>query len=427
MLSLYSFLVALLWPLVFLGFVWRFGLVKTLKGLGERFGLSLAPAPPAERGRVWVHAASVGEVRAVEPFLRAVGRRFPGLGRCLTTTTVAGKRLAEDLGLAEEVRLAPVDLPFCVNRFLSAWRPRALVLVETELWPNWIRTARSRRVPLALVNGRISDRSFGSYRRLRFFWRPLLEGFAAIGVQSPGQAERFGRIGAPAPALRVTGNLKFDVPLPDLSRRPDLLRRYGFSADDRVWVCGSTHAGEEGILLEAFRGLRQRGVPAKLVLAPRHVDRVPELARRLEQAGFAFRLRSALSSSGGPFDALLVDTVGELPEIYGAATWAFVGGSLIPQRGGQNPLEPARWGVPVAFGPHMKDFREMVDLFLREGGAFRAADGKALEERLFAWFRDPEAARRAGEAARRVAESQGGALDKNLALLADVLGRGGLS
>jgi 3-deoxy-D-manno-octulosonic-acid transferase len=226
---IYSCLIGLFAPLLFLVFIWRYGLRRTLRGMGERWGKG---RPPDSRRRVWFHAASVGEIRALEPLLRGFRRRFPDIERLVTTTSVAGKELAARLDLADMVRLAPLDLENCVRRFLRSWTPRAAVFIETELWPNWIASAADAGVPLLLVNGRMSDRTSGIYRRTRFFWAPLFERFFRLGVQSPLNAERFRAAGASSEKIAVTGNLKYDVPLPDSASRPVLFRRYGFRESD---------------------------------------------------------------------------------------------------------------------------------------------------------------------------------------------------
>jgi 3-deoxy-D-manno-octulosonic-acid transferase len=415
----YSLLVWLLCPLILLAFVWRFGLRRTFQGLPERFGWTRVPPSSGDaRSRLWVHAASVGEVRAVEPLLRRLPQRFPDLACGLTTTTVTGQELARGLSIAQDVRLAPVDLAFAVKRLLKNWQPRALVLVETELWPNWIETAGRAGVPLVLVNGRISDRALPVYLKMRRLWGPLLGRFTWIGVQSPGQAERWLRLGADPAKVVVTGNLKFDAPVPDLRHRPSLFEKYGFSDQDKVWVCGSTHEGEESVLMDALVALRRR-FGLKMVLAPRHGERVPAVARALLQKGLPFRLRSELSepSTSPSSPVLVLDTVGELGEVFGVASAAFVGGSLVP-RGGQNPLEPARWGVPVLFGPHMENFREPAELLLAAGGGVRVEDAAALERTLAAFYENPLDAARRGQAAKQVVESQRGAVERSLDLLA---------
>jgi 3-deoxy-D-manno-octulosonic-acid transferase len=416
MLILYTVLTILLSPLLLLAFVWRYGLRRTLRGLPERLGHGGASVRLSmERAeRLWVHAASVGEVKAAEAFLREIPRRFPGMTRVLTTTTVAGEELARRLELAEEVRLAPLDLPFAVRGAVRRWRPRAAVLIETELWPHWIRVLNEEDVPLVVVNGRISDRTFRSYRLFSRLWSPLLAKFARVGAQSPVHAERYLALGARPERVVMTGNLKFDRPLPDLGRVAPLRRAYGFSDADWVWVCGSTHPGEEDALIAAAADLR-REAPLKLVMAPRHVERGRDVRRRLEKAGFTARCRTSLDAPG-TFDALVLDTVGELSDLYGVASAAFVGGSWVPH-GGQNPLEPARWGIPVLFGPHMDNFREMAELFLRNDAARAVSDEKDLRDALGALRRDPESARRRGEAARRTADGQRGALDASLRLL----------
>jgi 3-deoxy-D-manno-octulosonic-acid transferase len=421
MIFLYTFLIALFSPFLFLAFVWRFGLRKTLDGLPERLGMGAGPGGKKfAQGWIWIHAASVGEVKAAESFLKDLPSRFPGFGRLLTTTTVAGKELAEKSGLAECVRLAPVDLPFCVSRLLDRWRPRAVVLVETELWPNWLRGLAARRVPSLAVNGRVSDRSFPRYRLLRSFWGPLLRTLTRVGAQSAVDGERFVALGVLPERAVVSGNMKYDAPLPDLSRREAVRAKLGFLPSETVWVCGSTHPGEEDILADVLIRLRAAGRDVRMILAPRHIDRAAEVGKMLTGKGLPFAFRS--TPAIGPATVVILDTLGELAEAYGAASFAFIGGSLIP-RGGQNPLEPARWGVPVLFGPHMENFREMSDGFLSAGAAVRAADGQALEREVIVLLEDPGRRELLGRAAGSYAAGRRGAVEANMALLAEILKR----
>jgi 3-deoxy-D-manno-octulosonic-acid transferase len=420
-LTLYSFLTALLSPLILLVFVWRYGLRRTLRGLPERFVLGGSDGSP--KPTLWIHAASVGEVRAAESFLRAAPARYPGWPRLLTTTTVNAKELAERLDVAEFVRLAPVDRPGPLGRFVRRWNPRALILVETELWPQWLKGLSENNVPVCVINGRMSDGAFPWYYRLRFFWEPLLATLARAGVQSPTNASRFLQLGALPDAVAITGNLKFDVPLPDPARRAALRALYRVEGDAPVWVAGSTHDGEEEIVLGAFLRLRREGVPLRLVLAPRHVERAGEVRRYAENTGFRAVLRTRLSEGDAPWDLLVLDTVGELADVYGLATVAYVGGSLIA-RGGQNPLEPARWGVPVLFGPHMTNFREMAKLFEERRAALRVADAESLLAALRDLIASPEKRAALGDAARACADAQRGALEANLALVAEGLASG---
>jgi 3-deoxy-D-manno-octulosonic-acid transferase len=417
MLILYSILFFLFWPLLFLVFVWRYGLRRTLRGLPERFSWGGSwPAP----GVLWVHAASVGEVRAAENFLRALPARFPQVPRLLTTTTVNGKELAQRLGLAETVRLAPLDRPGAVRRLIHRCRPRALVLIETELWPHWLRTLAEERVPVAVVNGRISDGAFPLYYRLRGFLEPLLMGIARVGVQSPRHASRFLQLGAHPESVAITGNLKFDVPLPDKTRRTALCQVFGISDKDLVWVLGSTHPGEEKGALDVYLSLRKNFPTLRLVVAPRHVERAGEVQRLFSEQGFQTALRSRLSSHAGAVDVIVLDTVGELAEIYGLATVVFVGGSLV-RRGGQNPLEAARWGVPLLWGPHMENFKEIADLFQENQAALEVKDTAGLLEVVERLLHSPERRERMGAAARTLADSQRGALESNLSLLEEAM------
>lgn len=417
MLTLYSILFFLLWPLLFLVFVWRYGLRRTLRGLPERFGVG---GPWPERGALWIHAASVGEVRAAENFLRALPARFPGVPRLLTTTTVNGKELALRLGLAETVRLAPLDRPALMRQFIHRVRPKALILVETELWPYWLQTLSAHRVPVVVINGRISDGAFPLYYRCRGAFAPLLTGLARVGVQSPRHAARYLQLGAHPEAVAITGNLKFDVPLPDLARRPALCSAYGFSESDPIWVAGSTHPGEETMVLESFASLRQKHVALRLVVAPRHVERAGDVLRLFVDRGFRAVLRSRLSQSTGSADVLVLDTVGELSEIYGLATVVFVGGSLV-RRGGQNPLEAARWAVPLVFGPHMENFREIADLFRDSHAALFVANAAELQRAVDGLLDSVPVSSAFGVLARTLADGQRGALEQNLTLLGEAL------
>lgn len=418
MLILYSVLFFALWPVVFLAFIWKYGLRKSLRGLPERFGWG-GPWPD-KPGSLWIHAASVGEVRAAEHLLRALPNRFERVPRFLTTTTVNGKELAERLGLAETVRLAPVDRPRVFRAALRRVRPRALVLVETELWPHWLNALAAAQIPAVVINGRVSDGAFPLYRRLRGLWAPLLSTLARVGVQSPRNAARFLALGADPRRVVITGNLKNDVPLPDPARRAALRKVYGFDEGAAVWVMGSTQPAEEPLLREVFAALRQKHPALRAVIAPRRVERAAETRRLFETAGFRCVLRTQLSTAGGAPDVVVLDTVGELADAYGAATVAFVGGSLV-SRGGQNPLEPARWGVPVAYGPSMENFREIDDALHRAGGARVVADGDALRAALDEWLGSPAERERVGQAARAVADGERGALEGTLRLIEETL------
>lgn len=422
LLTIYSIALWLLWPLVVMVFVWRFGLRRTLRGLPERLAVTPAPRPlPAGRPRLWIHAASVGEVRAAEGLLRRLPGTFPGSVRALTCTNVTGEDLARRQSLAETVRLAPVDAPWCVNRLLDVWQPDALVLIETELWPHWLRQAQKRKVPVVVLNARISDRTLGAYRALKSLWAPLLESLSWVGAQSEEQAARWVSLGAKPARVVVTGNLKLDVPLHEESGRPALFQKYGFQPGERILVAGSTHAGEEHGVVDAFLTARSQGHLDKLVLAPRHMERAPEVVRLVESKGLAARRRSENGAARAP-DVLVLDSVGELAEVYGVASAAFVGGSFVP-RGGQNPLEPARWGVPVLFGPHMENFRETSQMLLSVHGAFSLQDGPQLSAQIARWAQDPAQRQAAGAAAAQVAAAQRGAIEKSLTLLRKAVGK----
>lgn len=370
------------------------------KERSERLGRYEGTAPT---GAVWMHAASAGETEGAEPIAREILGRKPGAPLLFTSMTRAGKARAEKIdGVLS--RFAPLDLPGTVRRFLARFRPRALLLVETELWPNLIRESVRSGCPVAVVNGRIS--ATGLRRMIRFggLYRSLLGRVALVGVQREVDRERFARFGVPAGRLFVHGNTKIDTPLPE-PRELGIPKGTG----ERWVVFGSVRPGEEGAVTRAAgEALRTPGV--KVIVAPRH----PEKADLLETGEIPWRRWSEGAAPGAR--AVLVDTVGDLLSFYARADIAFVGGSL-SEHGGHNPLEPARFGVPVLMGPHVDNCREGADL-LREAGALRIVEGgEALATRLAELLADDEERRRRGRAGRDAIDAARGAADRLVARL----------
>jgi 3-deoxy-D-manno-octulosonic-acid transferase len=387
-----------------------------------------APAPPGGgRGGLWIHAVSVGEVGVAATLARALP---PGLPLVVTTVTPTGQARARALFAGRAaVAYLPFELGFALRRFFDRYAPAALVLAEGDLWPLLLREAGRRRLPVAVANGRMSDRSFRRMRRLRPLLSPLLSGVDRFGVQTAGDREKLLALGVPAGRIAVTGNLKYEAPEP--ARSPALeeeVRR--LAAGRPVLLAGSTMAGEEEAVLDALSHLNTRladrlDTPALLVLAPRHPERWDAVERLALARGLAAVRRSRLGGAAGAGaerrpDVLLLDSLGELAGLYALAAAAFVGGTLVPT-GGHNPLEPARFGVPTAVGPSMENFRDMAAEFDGALAWRRVRDGRELGEAWASWLAEPAAARQVGERAARLVEASRGALDRTLALLAPAL------
>lgn len=388
---------------------------KYRAGLSERFGRVPARLG-AERKSIWIHAVSVGEVIAILPLAARLAEQHPECCILLSTTTMAGQQVARQRWGAERVFYFPMDFRWIVRRYLLALKPAMIVLAETELWPNFILSANRAQVPMAVVNARISDRSYPHYRRLRCFWRPQLSRIALYCAQSEEDARRLRDVGAPADRVRVTGNLKFDVSVAHRNALVDQLRHAVSGAP--VLVAGSTLEGEETLLTDAWPKLSRMVPRLLLILAPRHPERFAGVAALLSAAGIAFVRRSEwqgepLLREGG--SVFLLDTIGELAAVYSLATVAFVGGSAAGG-GGHNPLEPAQWGVPVVMGESYENFRGIVNA-LREADAIRIAPREHLIGQLQALLQDESAARAIGKRARAVARAESGALARTLAAL----------
>jgi 3-deoxy-D-manno-octulosonic-acid transferase len=392
-----------------------------LASLPRRLG-RYAEAPAAgtaeEPGPLWVHAVSVGEVGVAATLARALPGDLPLL---VTTITPTGQERARSLlGDRAAVAYLPFDLGFAVHRFFERFRPRALVLAEGDLWPLLLRGAKARGLPVTVVNGRVSDQSFRRMRRLRALLGPLLSRVDRFAVQSAEDAHRLAALGVPATRLTVTGNLKFETAPPD--PQPALEGALREVAGGRpILVAGSTMAGEEEEVLAAFAAAGG-GERALLLLAPRHPERCLEVEGLAARRGFRLRRRSRLPEAGGRGDAdvLLLDTVGELAALYRLAAGAFVGGTLVPT-GGHNPLEPARFAVPVVAGPAMENFRDIARAFDAAGAWARVEDAAGLARVWREWLGSPETARELGRRGAALLEAHRGALRQTLELLAPAI------
>ena len=331
-------------------------------GLGERLGkVPERLASQAGRPVIWIHAVSVGEVRAVSGLVSELRRRHPERRILVSTTTDTGQKLARRQFGEDNVFYFPMDFGFAIRPYLRQLRPELMVIAETEFWPNFLRLVHASGARIAVVNARISDRSFPRYRRWRFLLTGVLQAVDLFLAQSEEDARRLRGIGAPAERVQVSGNLKFDVPPPPM---PPIVAsvRAAMRESGPVIVCGSTVEGEEPLLLRAFENILASHPQAAMILAPRHPERFAEVARLLESLGIHFWKRSLWSGGTLTGGVLLVDTIGELAALYSLADIAFVGGSLVP-RGGHNIIEPAKHGVAIVVGNHTENFRDIVGLF----------------------------------------------------------------
>jgi 3-deoxy-D-manno-octulosonic-acid transferase len=381
-------------------------------GLPERLGLRPVQPP----GGIWVHASALGELRAASPLIE----RLRGSGRHVfaSASTLAGRDVVRRASPSLSCHLAPLDHPWCVAVALARTEPAALVLVETELWPCWIAAARRRGVPVVLVSGRISDRSYPRYRRARAWLAPTFARLAAVGARSQTDAERFVALGTPPARVSVTGDLKLDCAEPPPLPAADLAERLAAAP---YWVAGSTHPGEESLLLDAFDQLESEGLKSVLVLAPRHPARAAEVVRLVKRRGRAVKLRSKLV--GPPLatgEVLVLDTLGELASLYSRARAAFVGGSLVPV-GGHNVLEPASAGRPVIYGPHIQNTLQGAQILSRVGAGRQVFDALSLGAALRPLLEAPERADALGAAGRKALLAHRGSASRAQRLVETVI------
>lgn len=407
--------------------IWRMATTqKYREGLAARLGrIPAALRSSGDRRPVlWLHAVSVGEVLAVSRLLEELDRAFAGYRILISTTTRTGQQLARQRFGVERVFYCPLDLPWAVGAYLRLLRPRALILAETEFWPNLLTACFRQKIPVAVVNARISDRSWPRYRRLRRFWRPLLKRLSCLLAQSPLDAERLRALGCRSSRISVSGNLKFDVRAAGQMPLAQTLRQC--APGQRFVVAGSTLQGEEAALLEAWPTLLAANPDLVMVLAPRHPERFAAVAGLLRDSGISWLRRSEWSAEAPvsmpelrPGQILLLDSIGELASLYSLASVAFVGGSLFPT-GGHNPLEPAQFRVPIVMGPHYANFRAIVD-DLRAQEAIHIAPRERLAPSLVSLLGDREDARAMGERAHQVFEQHAGATARTLHALEALL------
>lgn len=389
---------------------------KYRRGMLRKF-LGTAVVRDRQQPCVWFHGVSVGEIHLLRPLVARFRERHPDWQCVISTTTDTGYEEACKRFPDLAVFYWPLDFSWAVCRALQGVRPRLIILAECELWPNFLEAAKEQGVPVLVVNGRMSPRSFRRWRPARPFVRPMFENVSRWCVQTEEYAENFRQLGVPDDRLRVTGSIKYDGVETNRQnpRTLELRRLFGIEDDDLVWIAGSTQPPEESIALEVFLHLRERFPHLRLILVPRQRERFDEVARLLAARQQPFARRSQLS---GPVEdrtaIILVDTIGELSAVWGLADIAFVGGSLDGRRGGQNMIEPAAYGAAVVFGPHVWNFRDTADRLLEARAAVQTADAEALDNAVRRLLDDVVERNRLGEAARRLVQQQQGATERTL-------------
>jgi 3-deoxy-D-manno-octulosonic-acid transferase len=405
---------------------------RTLERLGLKTGWIRERLRPLGDGPViWIHALSVGEVTSAVPLVKALRRDIGSAVIVFTAATSSGKKIAEPL-IGPHVDLVlsgPLDLRFAVRQYIEAIRPNLFILVETDFWPNWLHQLNRRNIPAMLVNGRISRKSFAAYHRFSFFFKPLFRCFALLSMQTEEDRNKMIELGLPADRVITLGNLKYDMAdsaekLPIFNHLTPDHAALTQENEKIIWVCGSTHPGEEEVLFSAFSTLisnkivRNKNIQEQffLILAPRDISRGDELVQLARRFDLEARTRSGKAVNG---NVLILDTFGELAACYSRAKLAFVGGSLV-RRGGHNPIEPAVHGVPVLFGPHMEDFAEIAQELVACDGA-RIVDGESLTEAVSALLIDNETRSTMGTAAKKLVERHRGGVHRHIQAIEGLL------
>lgn len=400
---------------------WRgFRQGKSRRGIRERLGYYSPERLQQLRGQpiIWIHAVSVGETRAAIPLIEALRQQYPHRKILLSNVTETGHAMAQENKNIDICLFFPFDFSWTVRRVLRLIHPQLIVIVETEIWPHFTAQAKRLNIPLVLVNGRISDRSFPRYRLFRSLLTPVLNGFSAFCMQSQLDAERIIQLGASRFAVENTGNLKFDHDLPEVDEFEvsRLKQHYRLPQAPQILVAGSTHAGEEAPLLDVYEKLVQQQHNLLLILVPRHPERCSDVEALLQKHQLSYRRRSQLSATSPLFkagDVLLVDTLGEVLSVYAVAQLVFVGGSLVPT-GGHNLLEAALLGKPVLFGPYIHNFREISTKLIQAEAGLMVADSAELFTKVHALLHDPTRCQTMGQNGRCLIAANAGATERTM-------------
>ncbi|MDP3980334.1 MAG: glycosyltransferase N-terminal domain-containing protein [Chlamydiota bacterium] len=408
----------LLSPLFLYAFVRRH---KWKRGLKQRFGIyphSYAPKDPKQK-TIWFHAASVGEVGTITDLVRVLKKEQPLYKIIITTLTSTGQDLVrKKLPDEKNIYYYPFDFTFSVERAISMFEPDFFILVEAEIWPQLLYRLQSRAIPTAMVNVRMSKRSFRRYYFFRFFIRLFIEKMAFITVPSQEIADQMILLGARKDGVHITGNLKYDKPyfrVPEEGQLEKLRSGVGFDRNHMILLCGSTHPGEEEILIRVYGALKNQFPMMRLIIAPRHPKRSIQISAILNKSNISYEMRSMLKANTVK-DVLILDTLGELEGLYAIADIVFIGKSLT-KKGGQNMMEPARYAKPILFGPHMENFREMSSVFLKENAAIEVQDEKDLRDVVKNLMASKAKRASLGEKAQQIWMQHSGAFDKHISII----------
>lgn len=416
---LYTLLLYLFVPLVILRLIWR-GLKAPayLHRWNERFGILPFRI---DRGSIWVHAVSVGEAQAALPLINALIEKYPELPVIVTTTTPTGSNQVQN-SLTGKVYhcYMPYDLPGSVKRFLARAMPRVAIIMETELWPNLYSLCVSREIPIIVANARISERSAKKYLRFSTLTAQTVNHASRLIMQGNEDARRMVNLGANQDRVSVSGNIKFDLQLPESLHEQAASLRRSWGQQRAVWIAASTHEGEDEQILAAFSTVKERVSNALLILVPRHPERFGEVSDLCCQSGFKVIRRSDQVDCDECVDVFVGDTMGELRLFYAAADVAFVGGSLVPV-GGHNVLEPAALKKPVVFGPHMFNFAEIARMLLNADAAQQIENSHELASAITALLVDVELRAQLGEKAGQIVDSNRGALAKTMGIISNYI------
>ncbi|MBU0478352.1 3-deoxy-D-manno-octulosonic acid transferase [bacterium] len=394
--------------------------------LSQRFGkLPQSLINVAQSGKsVWIHAVSVGEVAAAMPFIDEFRKTFPDYRIFLSTVTATGNQFAKKIKDIDGLFFFPFDYSFAVKKAITHISPNMFITFETEIWPNFLKSAQDMKIPCILVNGRISPDSFKRYKKAKFLFKHILKNFSAFCMQTEQDRTRIMELGAEKRKVRVTGNTKFDA-LVSKEENADVKNKFtklfGIRENDKVIIAGSTHKGEEEKVLDAFQYICQKVTNVLLILAPRHPERFREITKLLEDRNIDYILRSTLDKiKRDKQQVIILDTIGELSKLYTIADVVFIGGSLVPT-GGHNVIEPASLGKPVVFGPYMYNFTESAKLLLECKGAIQISDEAELAACLLKLILNPEYAEQIGKIAKEAVQKNKGASKRNLEVISRFL------
>ena len=410
-------------------FLLPFEYIKRPKGLRsrwlrERFGFYKFPHPSfskeEQREILWIHAVSVGEAIAAVSLIKKIKEKHPDAEVIVSTVTDTGQKVAKErIGDAARIVYVPFDLPFAANNALKNIKPSLFIIMETELWPNIIRILSKRGIPVLLMNGRISERSFGGYKKLSFFIKNVLKNVSIFCMQNELYAERITELGAEPDKIKAIGNFKFDTKpsphIPEWTRIINITEQRTKSKEF-VIIAGSTHRTEEDLIIDAYIELKSDFHQLNLIIAPRHPERFREVEELIKKRGIEYKKRSDITGNGPQLTGtiILLDVIGELASVYGACDVAIIGGSFI-KHGGQNPLEPAYWGKAIVCGPHMENFPFIND-FYRHEGAIRV-DAENLHQKLKELLNSPEKMLSMGKIAKELYDKNSGSTDRAMAII----------